>query len=54
MTNLIARRFRSTLRQCGLLIALSLPFSVLADTWQLRVGAQNGDMAHQALAFFAQ
>lgn len=51
MTNLIARRFRSTLRQCGLLIALSLPFSALADTWQLQVGAQNGDMAHQALAF---
>ncbi len=51
MTNLIACRIRSTLRQCGLLIALSLPFSALADTWQLQVGAQNGDMAHQALAF---
>jgi plastocyanin len=51
MKNLIAPSFRSTLRQCGLLIALCLPFSALADTWQLQVGAQNGDKAHQALAF---
>jgi len=51
MTNLIARRIRSNLRQCGLLIAFSLPFSALADTWQIQVGAQSGDKAHQALAF---
>jgi plastocyanin len=51
MTNLTASPFRSTLRQCVFLIALSVPLSALADTWQLQVGAQNGDQAHQALAF---
>jgi plastocyanin len=34
-----------------LLIALLLPFSAVADTWQLQVGAQKGNKAHQALAF---
>lgn len=51
MTNLTASPFRPTLRQCALLIALSLPLSAWADTWQLQVGAQSGDQAHQALAF---
>lgn len=51
MTNLIASQFRSTFRQCTLLIALIFPLSALADNWQLQVGAQNGDQAHQALAF---
>lgn len=38
---------------CGALalIALMFPASLLADTWQLQVGAQSGDQAHQALAF---
>jgi plastocyanin len=49
MTNRFASLF--TLRRCALLIAVLIPLSALADTWQLQVGAQNGDMAHQALAF---
>ncbi len=38
---------------CGALalIALMVPVSALADTWQLQVGAQAADKAHQALAF---
>ncbi|PYY09685.1 MAG: hypothetical protein DMG69_09270 [Acidobacteria bacterium] len=51
MTNLFLRQLHLTLRCCALLIALLLPLSALADTWQLQVGAQNGDKAHQALAF---
>jgi plastocyanin len=51
MTNLFASQLRFTLRRCALLIAVLLPLSALADTWQLQVGAQNGNMAHQALAF---
>ena len=51
MTNLFASQIQLTLRRCALLIALLLPVSALADTWQLKVGAQNGNMAHQALAF---
>jgi len=51
MKSLTASQFRSTLRQCALLIALSLPLSALADNWQVQVGAQTGDKAHQALAF---
>ena len=51
MKNLLTSRFHSTLRRCALPIALLLPFAALADTWQIQVGAQNGDRAHQALAF---
>jgi len=51
MKNLLASRFHSTVRRCALAIALLLPFTALADSWQIQVGAQNGDRAHQALAF---
>lgn len=51
MTNLFASRIHLTLHRCALLLALLLPVSALADTWQLQVGAQNGNLAHQALAF---
>src|SRR2546425_7664479 len=51
MTNLSASQLRLTLRRCALLISILLPVSALADNWQLQVGAQNGDRAHQALAF---
>ncbi len=51
MTNLIAHGFRSTFCQCALLMALVLPHWAMADTWQLQVGAQTADKAHQALAF---
>jgi plastocyanin len=36
---------------CALLTALLVPVSALAETWQLLVGAQTGNKAHQALAF---
>jgi plastocyanin len=51
MKNLLTLRFRSTLCRCALPIALLVPSAALADTWQIQVGAQNGDRAHQALAF---
>lgn len=51
MNNLLISRFHSPFRRCALLIALLLPFAAFADTWQIQVGAQNGDRAHQALAF---
>ena len=51
MKNVLTSRFRSTLRRCALPIALLLPFAAFADTWQIQVGAQNDDRAHQALAF---
>jgi len=51
MTNLFASPLRLILRRCALLIVVLLPLSALADTWQLQAGAQNGNMAHQALAF---
>ena len=51
MNNLAASRFHSTLRRFALPIALLLPIPAFADTWQIQVGAQNGDRAHQALAF---
>lgn len=50
MTNLTSHS-HSTLRQYIFLIALILPLPAIAGTWQLQVGAQNGDKAHQALAF---
>jgi plastocyanin len=49
--NLFTSRFCSTLCRCALLITLRLPVAALADTWQIQVGAQNDDRAHQALAF---
>lgn len=51
MKNLLTSRFHSALCRCALPIALLLPSAALADTWQIQVGAQNGDRAHQALAF---
>jgi len=51
MTNLLAPQFRPTLRSCALLFAILLPLPALAENWQLKAGAQNHNMAHQALAF---
>lgn len=51
MTNLSASHLRRILCQCTLLAALIVPLPAVADTWQLQVGAQNGNDAHQALAF---
>lgn len=36
---------------CTLLIALLVPASALADTWQLQAGAESPDRGRQALAF---
>ena len=49
MTNLTLFQLRAG--QFGLLIALTVPISALAENWQVQVGAQAGDKAHQALAF---
>lgn len=51
MTNLPTSQLLFTLRYSILLIALLVPIPVLADNWQLQVGAESGDNAHQALAF---
>jgi plastocyanin len=51
MTNLTTSQLRRISCHCTLLIALLVPVSALADTWQLQVGAQTGNKAHQALAF---
>jgi plastocyanin len=51
MTNLRTSTLRRIFCHCALLIALLVPVSALADTWQLQVGAQTADKAHQALAF---
>src|ERR1700719_899308 len=51
MDKLPASQLHLTLRRCVLVIVLVLPLSALGDTWKLQVGAQNGNMAHQALAF---
>src|ERR1700746_2234410 len=51
MTNFTASHLRRILCRCTFLIALIFPVSALADNWQLQVGAQNGNKAHQALAF---
>ena len=51
MTNLTASQFRRILCRCTLLIALIVPLSALANTWQLQVGAESPDRGRQALAF---
>jgi plastocyanin len=51
MTNLTTSQLTRILCRCTLLLALIVPLSALADTWQLLVGAQTGDKANQALAF---
>jgi len=51
MTNLIGKQLRRISCHGILLIALMVPASALADTWQLQVGAETGDRANQALAF---
>ena len=51
MTNLTASQLRRILCRCTLLIALIVPLSALANTWQLQVGAESPDRGRQALAF---
>jgi hypothetical protein len=42
MTNLIGKQLRRVSCHCTLLIALMVPASAWADTWQLQVGAETG------------
>jgi plastocyanin len=51
MKNLTTSHLRRISCHWALLITLLVPVSVFADMWQLQVGAQTGDKAHQALAF---
>lgn len=51
MTNLLKSRFPLIFPHSALVVAFLLPPATLADTWQVQVGAQTGDRAHQALAF---
>lgn len=51
MTKLIESQLQRISWHCALLIALLVPSSALANTWQLQVGAETGDRASQALAF---
>lgn len=51
MTNQSSTQHRFTLGFCTLLVTLLMAHSAVADSWQLLVGAENGGMSHQALAF---
>src|ERR1700761_6432860 len=51
MTNRTLFQPHAVTRQFLLLIALTVPISALAENWQVQVGAQAGNKAHQALAF---
>ena len=51
MTNLIASQLRLAFRHFALLTWLLIPLTASAENWQVQVGAQAGDKAHQALAF---
>jgi plastocyanin len=51
MTKRSASKPRLIFYNCVLLASILLPVSALADNWQLQVGAQRGDITHQALAF---
>lgn len=51
MTSLTRSQLRRILFRFALLVGLLVPLTAQADTWQLQVGTQTGDKAHQALAF---
>ncbi len=51
MTRLIESQHQRICFHCVLLIALLIPGSALASTWQLLAGAENPNRANQALAF---
>ena len=48
---LIGSQTQRVFCHCALLIALLVPVSALADTWQLQAGAESPDRGRQALAF---
>ena len=51
MTKLIGSQTQRIFWHCALLIALLVPLSALADSWQLQAGAESPDRGRQALAF---
>jgi plastocyanin len=51
MMRLIGSQTQRVFCHCALLIALLVPVSALADTWQLQAGAESPDRGRQALAF---
>ena len=51
MTRLIGSQTQRISWHCALLIALLVPLSALADTWQLQAGAESPGRGRQALAF---
>ena len=51
MTRSIGSHTQRISWHCALLIAVLIPASALADTWQLQVGAESPDRGRQALAF---
>jgi plastocyanin len=50
-TDLVAPRPCLAFRHFALLAGLFVPLAASAENWQMQVGAQTGDKAHQALAF---
>ena len=53
MTRSIGSHTQRISWHCALLIAVLIPASALADTWQLQVGAESSDRGRQALAFLS-
>jgi plastocyanin len=51
MTRLSGSQTQRISWHCALLLALLVPSSALADTWQLQAGAESPDRGRQALAF---
>ncbi len=51
MTRLIGSQTQRISWHCALLIAMLVPLSALADTWQLQAGAESPNRGKQALAF---
>jgi len=51
MTKLFRSRIRGISWHCTCLIALLVPISALADSWQLQAGAESPGRGRQALAF---
>jgi plastocyanin len=51
MTKLVGSQTQRIALHCALLLALLIPSSTLADTWQLQAGAESPDRGRQALAF---
>jgi hypothetical protein len=51
MTKLFGSQFTQIPRRCALLLALLVPISALAETWQLQAGAESTKRGTHGLAF---